>query len=104
MQRREFFRRILTGLTALLSGFGLPVPSLAIPAVEASEPVMTLDTSSLIAQRDRMRDAAEKLRNLTLPPILKYVPSHPDADDRGFIALPRINLKAEQDEQDTSIS
>lgn len=27
-----------------------------------------------------------------LPPIRKYVPTHPDADEQGFINLPRINM------------
>jgi len=30
-----------------------------------------------------------------LPPIRKYVPFHPDADEQGFINLPRINLVTE---------
>jgi len=30
-----------------------------------------------------------------LPPIRKYVPNHPDADEQGFINLPRINLVTE---------
>jgi flagellar basal-body rod protein FlgC len=30
-----------------------------------------------------------------LPPIRKYVPTHPDADEQGFINLPRINLVTE---------
>jgi len=30
-----------------------------------------------------------------LPPIRKYVPFHPDADEQGFINLPRIHLVTE---------
>ena len=30
-----------------------------------------------------------------LPPIRKYMPTHPDADEQGFINLPRINLVTE---------
>jgi len=30
-----------------------------------------------------------------LPPIRKYAPFHPDADEQGFINLPRINLITE---------
>ncbi len=30
-----------------------------------------------------------------LPPIRKYIPTHPDADEQGFINLPRINLVTE---------
>ena len=29
------------------------------------------------------------------PPILKYDPSHPDADDKGYVALPNINVMEE---------
>ena len=30
-----------------------------------------------------------------LPPIRKYAPDHPDADEQGFVNLPRINLITE---------
>jgi flagellar basal-body rod protein FlgC len=30
-----------------------------------------------------------------LPPIRKYAPNHPDADEQSFINLPRINLITE---------
>ena len=29
------------------------------------------------------------------PPVLKYDPQHPDADDKGYVALPNINLMEE---------
>ncbi len=29
------------------------------------------------------------------PPILKYDPNHPDADEKGFISLPNINVVEE---------
>ncbi|MBW2565167.1 MAG: flagellar basal body rod protein FlgC, partial [Deltaproteobacteria bacterium] len=29
------------------------------------------------------------------PPILKYDPNHPDADDKGYVAMPNINLMEE---------
>jgi flagellar basal-body rod protein FlgC len=29
------------------------------------------------------------------PPILKYDPDHPDADDKGYVAMPNINLMEE---------
>ena len=29
------------------------------------------------------------------PPILKYDPNHPDADDKGYVAFPNINLVEE---------
>lgn len=33
--------------------------------------------------------------NDTTPPLLKYDPEHPDADDKGYVALPNINLMEE---------
>jgi flagellar basal-body rod protein FlgC len=29
------------------------------------------------------------------PPILKYDPSHPDANEKGYVAMPRINVMKE---------
>ena len=29
------------------------------------------------------------------PPLLKYDPSHPDANDKGYVALPNINVMQE---------
>ena len=29
------------------------------------------------------------------PPVMKYDPRHPDADDRGYVAMPNINLMEE---------
>ena len=29
------------------------------------------------------------------PPLMKYDPNHPDADDNGYVALPNINLMEE---------
>ena len=29
------------------------------------------------------------------PPLMKYDPSHPDADGRGYVAMPNINLMEE---------
>jgi flagellar basal-body rod protein FlgC len=31
----------------------------------------------------------------TSPPLMKYDPNHPDADDRGYVAMPNINLMEE---------
>lgn len=35
------------------------------------------------------------IRDDNRPPILKYDPHHPDANDEGFIALPNINVVEE---------
>lgn len=29
------------------------------------------------------------------PPVMKYDPQHPDADDKGYVAMPNINLMEE---------
>ncbi len=29
------------------------------------------------------------------PPLMKYDPSHPDADDKGYVAMPNINVMEE---------
>jgi flagellar basal-body rod protein FlgC len=33
--------------------------------------------------------------NDSKPPLLKYDPQHPDADEKGYVALPNINLMEE---------
>jgi flagellar basal-body rod protein FlgC len=35
------------------------------------------------------------IREDSRPPILKYDPNHPDADAKGFVALPNINVVEE---------
>jgi flagellar basal-body rod protein FlgC len=35
------------------------------------------------------------IRDDNRPPILKYAPGHPDANDEGFISLPNINVVEE---------
>jgi flagellar basal-body rod protein FlgC len=35
------------------------------------------------------------IRDDNRPPILKYEPNHPDANDEGFISLPNINVVEE---------
>ena len=29
------------------------------------------------------------------PPVMKYDPGHPDADENGYVAMPNINLMEE---------
>ena len=36
-----------------------------------------------------------EIRDDDRPPILKFDPNHPDADDKGFVALPNINVVEE---------
>jgi len=33
-----------------------------------------------------------EIRNDNRPPLLKYEPEHPDADENGYVALPNINV------------
>jgi flagellar basal-body rod protein FlgC len=35
------------------------------------------------------------IRDDNRPPILKFDPTHPDADEKGFVALPNINVVEE---------
>lgn len=48
----------------------------------------------------RMRDAAQgvkvaRIQASSLPPRMVYNPSHPDADDKGMVAMPNISLVEE---------
>lgn len=36
------------------------------------------------------------------PPILKYDPSHPDADEEGYVAYPNINVVEEMTDMITA--
>ncbi|MBT3235215.1 MAG: flagellar basal body rod protein FlgC [Bdellovibrionales bacterium] len=38
---------------------------------------------------------ATEVISTNTPPILKYEPSHPDADERGYVAYPNINVMVE---------
>ena len=38
---------------------------------------------------------ATEVISTNAPPILKYEPGHPDADDRGYVAYPNINVMEE---------
>lgn len=48
----------------------------------------------------RMRDAAQGVRVMHVqasdrPPMMVYDPGHPDADEKGMLAMPNINLVEE---------
>jgi len=61
----------------------------------------TKDVSGFAGHLDQqMRDAVKgvKVAEITTdsaPPRKIYNPSHPDADDKGYVAMPNINLLAE---------
>lgn len=47
--------------------------------------------------KSQMANKLEKVKvvgiaNDPRPPILKYDPQHPDADERGYVAMPNINI------------
>lgn len=49
---------------------------------------------------NRMRDAAQGVKVAHVqasarPPLMVYDPSHPDADEKGMLAMPNINLVEE---------
>ena len=50
--------------------------------------------------QDQLKDGLNSVRvvgvvNDEKPPLLKFDPSHPDADERGYVRLPNINLMEE---------
>ncbi|MFH1982243.1 MAG: flagellar basal body rod protein FlgC [Pseudomonadota bacterium] len=50
--------------------------------------------------QDQLKDGLNGVRvvgviNDEKPPLLKYDPNHPDADGRGYVKLPNINLMEE---------
>ena len=65
-------------------------------AVFAAE--QTSDFGSTLAKQMESGTGGVKvvdIREDNRPPILKFDPNHPDADDKGFIALPNINVVEE---------
>ena len=57
------------------------------------------DAFEQILQRESARHLTDveivSVVNDTRPPRLKYNPHHPDADEKGFVAMPNINLVEE---------
>jgi len=50
--------------------------------------------------QDQLKDGLNGVKvvgvvNDEKPPLLKYDPNHPDADERGYVKLPNINLMEE---------
>jgi flagellar basal-body rod protein FlgC len=61
---------------------------------------VSADNKFARALRDQMRDAIKQvqvteIREDNRPPIMKYDPNHPDADQKGYVALPNINVLEE---------
>jgi flagellar basal-body rod protein FlgC len=56
------------------------------------------DFSQALSDRlgpQRVEVQVTQIRNDNRPPILKYDPGHPDADENGYIAMPNINVVEE---------
>ena len=39
--------------------------------------------------------AVERVIEDSNPPVMKYDPQHPDADEKGYVAMPNINVMEE---------
>ena len=48
---------------------------------------------SLGAKQSGVRVAG--IINDSKPPLLKYIPGHPDADEKGYVSIPNINMMEE---------
>ena len=52
----------------------------------------------ILADRQRQHLATVKVDRIvedSNPPVMKYDPQHPDADEKGYVALPNINVMEE---------
>ncbi len=65
--------------------------------VFAAQPKASSFRDVLQARQDKqLADVrAVKVFDDPRPPVLKYDPHHPDADEKGYVALPNVNLMEE---------
>ena len=66
-------------------------------AVFASRPLEE-SFHHILADRQKMQLSAVTVDGVIVdssPPVLKYDPQHPDADAKGYVALPNINVMEE---------
>jgi flagellar basal-body rod protein FlgC len=65
--------------------------------VFGSEPARDSFSKILEGEIDEQAQAvhATEVVSSNKPPILKYEPNHPDADDKGYVAYPDINVMVE---------
>jgi flagellar basal-body rod protein FlgC len=66
-------------------------------AVFAARPVVESFKKILSDRRNRQLSAVtvDRVIEDPNPPVMKYDPQHPDADDKGYVAMPNINLMEE---------
>jgi len=66
-------------------------------AVFAAQPV-NQSFSGILADRQNKKLSTVQVVEVVEdqnPPVLKYDPQHPDADEKGYVAMPNINLMEE---------
>ncbi len=65
--------------------------------VFGSEPARESFADILEGQLDQFGQKvhATEIVSSNKPPILKYEPNHPDADEKGYVAYPNINVMSE---------
>jgi flagellar basal-body rod protein FlgC len=66
-------------------------------AVFAAQPLVS-SFQKILADRQKNPLCGVKVAKIVEdpnPPVLKYDPQHPDADDQGYVAMPNINLMEE---------
>ena len=66
-------------------------------AVFAAQPV-NQSFKQILADRQNNKFSTVKVARVVEdrnPPIMKYDPGHPDADEKGYVAMPNINLMEE---------
>jgi flagellar basal-body rod protein FlgC len=65
-------------------------------AVFAAQPAESFDKAlSVAASKGPQRVAVTQITEDPNPPRLQYDPTHPDADAKGYVALPNVNVVEE---------
>jgi flagellar basal-body rod protein FlgC len=66
------------------------------PVFAAQEPAATFREMLRNRQKEFLKEVAVVgIIEDSRPPIAKYDPTHPDADDKGYVAMPNVNLMEE---------
>ena len=66
-------------------------------AIFAAQP-LTRPFAEILADRQNKHLSTVKVADVVEdpnPPVMKYDPGHPDADENGYVAMPNINLMEE---------
>lgn len=66
-------------------------------AVFGSEPARDSFSEILEGELDAQSQTVHvtEIANDNAPPVLKYDPTHPDANDEGYVAMPNVNVMKE---------